>query len=199
MLNDKELKEYAQLMSSRFLKDPGLIAQIGDLESAEMLAYLQCEGQIRAFDRQGAVRFLEHGRGLLIGYSSHSLNEEQLSEDLRQASLKLMEAASKDELVFIQNNAALTGEITNPDWYAKFIDGDVFHLLVIVVDQSLQGTGSFRKLMMPVIKECETKKIPIVLQTHNPGNIAIYEHFGFRLMELHTSDKLDLTCFCMMR
>lgn len=199
MLNEKEIKEYAQLMSARFLKDPGFIAQMGDLERAAMLACLQFEGQIRVFDQQSAVHVLENSKGFLIGYSSYSLNEEQLLEDLKQTSFKLMETATKEELLFMQNNAAVAGEITKPDWYTQYIDGEVFHLMVIVIDESLQGTGAFRRLLTPVIKACEEKKMPIVLQTHNPDNVPIYEHFGFRLLESHTSDKIDLTCFCMMR
>ena len=202
MLNEKELKEYAQLMSSGFLEDPGVLLQIGGLERAEMLFYLQCAGQIRAFDQQSAVQVLENSKGLLIGYSSNSLNEKQLlqlHEDLKQASLKLMEVATKEELLFMQNNAMLAVEITKPDWYTNYFDGEVFHLMVIVIDQSLKGTGAFRRLLTPVIKECEEKIIPIVLQTHNPENVPIYEHFGFRLIESHTSDRIDLTCYCMMR
>jgi len=199
MLNEKELKEYTHLMASRFLKDPGFIAQIGALERAEMLLYLQCEGQIRAFDKQNAVKVLENGQGLLIGYSSNSLNEEQLMEDLGQDSSKLMELITKEELLSMQNNAVLAGEITKPDWFVNYFDGEVFHLMITVIDESLKGTGAFRRLLTPVIKECEEKKMPIVLQTHNPENVPIYEHFGFRLMESPTSDRIDLTCFCMMR
>ncbi len=201
MLNEKEIRDYAQLMSSRFLEDPGVLLQIGGLERADMLFYLQYDGQIRAFDQQSAVQVLENSKGLLIGYSSNSLNEKQLlqlQEDLKQASLKLMEVATKEELLFMQNNALLAGEVTKPDWYTNYCDGEVFYLMVIVIDQSLKGTGAFRRLLTPVIKECEEKMIPIVLQTHNPENIPIYEHFGFKLMESHTSDIIDLTCFCMM-
>lgn len=200
-MKENELKEYAKLMTMRFLEDPGVLFQIGQLERAELLLSLQCEGQIQAFGQQNAVKVLGGGKGLLIGYSSKELLEEQLLEVLQQSSLKLLEKVNEDELLLMQNNAMLEGEIIPQNWHIKYFDGEVFHLLVVAIDKYLKGTGAFRKLLMPVIKDCENKKMPIVLETFNPNNVPLYEHFGFELMELesHISDKVDLTCFCMMR
>jgi len=199
VLKEKELKIYADLMSSRFSEDPGVLFQIGGLERAELLLTLQCEGQIQAFDQQNAVKVLDGGKGLLIGYSSKELPEEQLFEVLQQSSLRLLEKVTEDELLLMQNNAMLEGEIIPQNWHTKYFNGEVFHLLVVAIDKSLKGTGAFRELLMPVIQDCENKKMPIVLETLNPDNVPLYEHFEFRLMESHTSDRIDLTCFCMMR
>jgi predicted acetyltransferase len=93
----------------------------------------------------------------------------------------------------------MEGEIIPQNWHIKYFDGEVFHLLVVAIDKSLKETGALRELLIPVINDCEDKDIPIVLETFNTNNIPIYEHFGFRVMESHFSDKIDLTCFCMMR
>ena len=199
MLKEKELKEYANLMASRFLEDPGVMVQLSGLKRTELLFYLSCEGQIEAFDQQNAVHVLGNGQGVLIGYSSNSLPNERLVEVLQQASSKLMEVISKDELQLMQNRALLIHKITTPDWYKQYHVGEVYHLLVVAIDQSLQGKGALRSLLMPVINECEEKKIPIILQTHNPNNVPIYQHFGFKLIESHYSEEIDLTCFCMAR
>jgi len=194
-----ELKECAKIMKTRFLEDPGVMFQLGNLERGELLLSLQCEGQIQAFNQLNAVRVLDGGRGFLIGYSSEELPEEKLFEALQQSSVKLLETVTEDEIVFMQNNAIIEAEIIPQDWHMKYFDGEVFHWLVVAIDRSLKGTGAFRDLLMPLIQDCENKKIPIVLETFNPDNVPIYEHFGFQLMESHTSDKIDLTCFCMMR
>ncbi|HAG11050.1 MAG TPA: hypothetical protein DCK76_06640 [Desulfotomaculum sp.] len=110
-----------------------------------------------------------------------------------------MEAASADELMLMKNNALLVHKITVHDWYKQYFTGEVYHLLVVVIDESLKGTGALRNILMPVINECEEKKIPIVLQTHNPDNVPLYQHYGFELMETHYSEELDLSCFCMAR
>lgn len=198
-MKENKLKEYAKLMKTRFLEDSGVIFQIGHLERGELLLSLQCEGQIQAFDQQNAVKVLDGGKGLLIGYSSKELPEEQLFEVLQQSSLKLLEMVTEAELLLMQNNAMLESEIIPQNWHTKYFDGEVFHLLVVAIDKSLKGTGAFRDLLIPVIQDCENKKMPIVLETFNPDNVPLYEHFEFQLMESHTSDKIDLTCFCMMR
>lgn len=198
-MKENELKECAKIMKTRFLEDPGVMFQLGNLERGELLLSLQCEGQIQAFNQLNAVRVLDGGRGFLIGYSSEELPEEKLFEALQQSSVKLLETVTEDEIVFMQNNAIIEAEIIPQDWHMKYFDGEVFHWLVVAIDRSLKGTGAFRDLLMPLIQDCENKKIPIVLETFNPDNVPIYEHFGFQLMESHTSDKIDLTCFCMMR
>ena len=198
-MKDKELREYAKLMKTRFLKDPGVVFQIGDLERAELLLYLQSKGQIQAFDQKNAVKVLEGGKGFLIGYSTKELTEEQLLETLQNSSLKLLAEITEDELLFMQNNAILESEIIPQNWHTKYFDGDAFHLLVVAIDESLKGSGAFRELLTPVFQDCDSKKIPIVLETFNPDNVPLYEHFGFQLVETHTSEKIDLTCFCMMR
>jgi hypothetical protein len=198
-LKENELKEYAKLMTMRFLEDPGVVFQISCLERAELLFSLQCEGQIRAFAKRNAVQVLDGGKGLLIGYSMKELSGEQLLEVFQEASIKLLEKATEDELLLIQEKALLEGAIIPQNWHIKYFDGEVFHLLVVAIDKSAKGTGAFRKLLMPVISDCDNKKMPIVLETFNPANVPIYEHFGFQLMESQTSDKIDLTCFCIIR
>ena len=199
MLEEITLKKYTELMATRFSEDPGVKFQMEDLERAGFLLTLQSEGQIEAFDKYNAVQFLDEGQGLLIGYSSKEISEPLLLEIMQNSSLKLLEHATEEELLLMQSKAMLENEIIPRNWHCKYFDGEAYHLLVVAVDESLKGTGAFRKLLMPVLLSCEKKKIPIVLETFNPDNVPIYQHFGFQLMESHTSDKIDLTCFCMMR
>lgn len=199
MLDRIALKKYTELMTTRFSEDPGVKFQMEDLERADFLLALQSEGQIEAFDQYHAVQFLDDGQGLLIGYSSKDISESLLLEIMQNSSLKLLEQATEEELLLMQSKAMLESEIIPQNWHCKYFDGEVYHLLVVAIDETLKGTGAFRKLLMPVLSSCEKKKIPIVLETFNPDNVAIYEHFGFQLMESHTSDKIELTCFCMMR
>ncbi len=198
-MKEIELKKYVNLMATRFLEDPGVIFQIKDLKRADFLFSLQAAGQIQAFSEYNAVHLLDDGQGLLIGYSSKELPEPLLLEIMQQSSVKLLEHATEGELLLMQSRAILENEIIPQNWHIKYFDGEVFHLLVVAIDKSLKGTGAFRKLLMPLILSCEKEKIPIVLETFNPDNVPIYEHFGFQLMESHTSDKIDLTCYCMMR
>ncbi len=70
----------------------------------------------------------------MIGYSSGSLSDKILLEALQQASAKLMEAASVDELMLMKNNALLVHKITVHDRYKQYSAGKAYHLLVVVID-----------------------------------------------------------------
>lgn len=72
-------------------------------------------------------------------------------------------------------------------------------LQVVAVASELKGTGAFRRLIDPVIAECDASGIPMVLQTHNPNNVPLYEHFGFKLVEKVDSKELELSCYNMAR
>lgn len=199
MLNENELKTYIQLLKTRFMEDPGVIFQLDDLERAELLIEAQFEGQIMAFMKENAVQILADGKGVLIGYSTRELPEERLMNVLQQSSQKLLEVVTENELQVIQERAIKQSQIIPQNWQINYCDGDVYHLLVIATDKAAKGSGAFRALITPVLEDCAGKKEPIVLETFNPDNLPIYEHFGFELMKSHDSEEMGLTCYCMMR
>ncbi|MBC3901003.1 hypothetical protein GH811_15405 [Acetobacterium malicum] len=199
MLKESELKTYAELMKTRFLEDPGVIFQVKDLDRAELLIKAQFEGQIEAFMEENAVQVQADGKGLLIGYSTRDLPEDRLMNVMQQSSQKLLAVVNQEELQVLQDRAVRQAQIIPQNWHTAYVDGAVYHLLIIATDESVKGTGVFRKLITPVLEKCEANKEPIVLETFNPDNLPIYEHFGFNLMESHTSDDMGLTCYCMMR
>lgn len=199
MLKESELRTYVELMKTRFLEDPGVIFQVKDLDRAELLIKAQFEGQIEAFMEENAVQVQADGKGLLIGYSTRDLPEDRLMNVMQQSSQKLLAVVNQEELQVLQDRAVRQAQIIPQNWHTAYVDGAVYHLLIIATDESVKGTGVFRKLITPVLEKCEASKEPIVLETFNPDNLPIYEHFGFNLMESHTSDDMGLTCYCMMR
>ncbi len=199
MIKQSELKTYAELMKTRFMEDPGVIFQVKDLDRAELLIKAQFEGQIEAFMEAHAVQVLEDGKGLLIGYLTRDLPEDRLMNMMQQSSQKLLALANQKELQVLQDRSISQGQIIPQSWHTAYCDGAVYHLLIIATDASSKGTGAFRKLITPVLEKCAANKEPVVLETFNPDNLPIYEHFGFNLMESHTSEDMGLTCYCMMR
>lgn len=199
MLNEKELRSYTQLMKTRFMEDPGVIFQINGLDRADLLIEAQFEGQIQAFMAENAVEVLADGQGLLIGYSTREWPEERLTQVMQQSSQQLLADVNQDELQVLSDRASRQAQIIPPNWHLAYGAAEVYHLLVIATDKSAQGTGAFRKLLTPVLKKCAANQEPMVLETFNPDNLPIYEHFGFQLMESHRSDDIGLTCYCMMR
>ena len=57
-------------------------------------------------------------------------------------------------------------KVDNPIWFNE-ISEEYYHLMVIAVDKKFKGKGIFRKLISPLLKDCDKKKIPILIETHN--------------------------------
>ncbi|TVQ07637.1 MAG: GNAT family N-acetyltransferase, partial [Balneolaceae bacterium] len=74
-----------------------------------------------------------------------------------------------------------------------------YRVKVISIDKSLRGTGAFRKLITPAIEYADQEQIPMVLETHNPSNVGLYEHFGFKLVKTISSPETDVQQYCMIR
>ena len=60
-----------------------------------------------------------------------------------------------------------------PHWY----------LGLLAVDPRHQGKGHASALLRPVLEILERAKMPCYLETHKKENVALYEHFGFRVLE----------------
>ena len=60
-----------------------------------------------------------------------------------------------------------------PHWY----------LLAIGVAHRFQGKGYASRLLRPMLARCDHENLPCYLETHNEGNLGIYQHFGFVVKE----------------
>jgi predicted GNAT family N-acyltransferase len=191
---------YAKLMAEGFKDDPGILIQFQGMEHGAELFEINCKCEIEAFDKLGCVTTYGNGEGMAIGYFAKDVAADEIAQHLQDSAHYLLESPYAHELSALQNNVATVAEIVKPDWYMKYTGNDnVFVLQVIVVQQSRRGTGVFRKLITPILDLTEQRDIPVVLQTHIYKNSVKFEHFGFQLMEEIRSDKVQLSCYNMMK
>lgn len=197
-LNKTQIQKCAELMARRFIDDPGIVAQMRGFQYPLKVLEIQCHGQIRAYDEAGLLTIYEQGPSFMIGFRTDQVSEELFLSIAQNASVELMQALSEEELLALQQSVIPVAEISNEYWYRNYFpDQVVYALQVICIDEALKGTGAFRRMIEPVINECKTKGMPLVLQTHNPCNVPLYEHFGFKLVEEVDSKDIDLSCFNM--
>ncbi|MGN0962057.1 MAG: hypothetical protein ACI4PP_00605 [Clostridia bacterium] len=186
-------------MVKRTAADPLITMQAKDLQNAEEILYWNFLGQLEAFYDLGALTFYPGDKGFMIGYSTEKITGEKLLGSLQNAAKYLMEKVPREEIAKLCQYAAETAEVNDEGWYNRYCRGEVYNLQLIILDEELKGTGAFRRLITPVLESCEKEGIPVVLQTNNPDNVPLYEHFGFTLTETRTSDKIPLVCYCMAR
>jgi ribosomal protein S18 acetylase RimI-like enzyme len=53
----------------------------------------------------------------------------------------------------------------------------------IAVDPAHRGQGFASQLIRPMLERADDEGVPVYLSTNTEENIALYEHFGFKVKE----------------
>jgi GNAT superfamily N-acetyltransferase len=57
-----------------------------------------------------------------------------------------------------------------------------YFLQVVGVDETVRRQGRGRALMAPLLHRCEAQRLPVYLETGNPGNLGFYQALGFSVV-----------------
>jgi len=195
-----EMNIWTELLVEGFKEDPGLKAQIAQIEQPWKYFGLQLQAEMMAYKKCGLLHTYGLGEGLLMGYSSDDLRDKTFIKSIQESNQMVLNQIPEAILMQMGQNVAPVAAITEANWYEKYISNQAFFVIqVVVVKENLRGTGIFRKLITPIIEKCEAENKVIALQTHNPDNLAKYQHFGFEIMEEKFSKDLNLTCYNLLR
>ena len=69
----------------------------------------------------------------------------------------------------------------NSRWTAQLHQEERLHIIYLAVRQGMQHHGLSALLLNEVIAYAESRRLMISLETHNPKNVPLYEHFGFKV------------------
>lgn len=155
---------------------------------------------LEAFDRKGWVRLMDGDpRAILLGFE-RSEGSRLLEMRHKLGVLRLMmKCLSKDQKRRLKANFKAVKKVVDMKWAYRELSGNFYYVKMLAVDSGLRGSGAFRRLMEPLFEECDRKGIPIVLETHDERNVAIYEHFGFRTVRTLGPGPTGLKQHCMVR
>ena len=95
-------------------------------------------------------------------------------------------------------NFLLGKDYLNSRWTDQLHQTKRLHVIYLAVRPGMQHHGISAVLLNEVIAYAEKHRLMISLETHNPDNVPLYEHFGFKVygvMEKH----FDLKQYCMIR
>jgi Acetyltransferases len=77
-------------------------------------------------------------------------------------------------------NFMLGKDYLNSAWTAQLHQTRRLHVIYLAVDPAYQHHGLAEMMMQEVIDQAEEHGMMISLETHNPKNVAFYEHLGFK-------------------
>ena len=95
-------------------------------------------------------------------------------------------------------NFILGKDYLNSKWTDQLHQEERLHIIYLAVDPAMQHHGISALLMNEAIAYAHQHHLMISLETHNEHNVALYQHFGFKLygvLEKH----FDLKQYCMIR
>ncbi len=72
------------------------------------------------------------------------------------------------------------------------------YLSLLYVDKTLRGQGVARTLLTPLLQRCDQQQHICGVDTFNPVNISLYQHFGFELYR-QTAINDTVTNYCLLR
>ncbi|MCM3340757.1 GNAT family N-acetyltransferase [Paenibacillus sp. MER TA 81-3] len=83
-------------------------------------------------------------------------------------------------------------------WLSMLGNQEYIHLDMLVVQSKYRGQGFVSRIMKPLIEECNRRSIACTLETQNPDNILVYEHYGFSIVDVIPLPNSDLEQYCMV-
>ncbi|MBR9938356.1 GNAT family N-acetyltransferase [Oscillospiraceae bacterium Marseille-Q3528] len=86
----------------------------------------------------------------------------------------------------------------NSRWTAQLHQQQRLHIIYLAVDPKAQHHGVADLLLHEVIRYSEENRMMISLETHNEKNVAMYEHFGFKVFGI-VEKHFPLKQYCLIR
>ena len=95
-------------------------------------------------------------------------------------------------------NFVMGRDYLNSRWTDQLHQDNRLHVIYLAVNPEKQHHGIAAKMMEEVIRYANENHMMISLETHNEKNVAMYEHFGFKLYGI-VKKHFDLKQYCMIR
>lgn len=80
-----------------------------------------------------------------------------------------------------------------------YTNHECWYLYNVTVKPQFQNNGDCSKLLRPMFKYFDRIGQDCYLETHKEKNVALYEHFGFELLDVSNIPKTDIKQYSMLR
>ena len=97
------------------------------------------------------------------------------------------------------HNFIMGKDYLNSRWTDQLHQEERLHIIYLAVDPEKQGHGYGGLLLEEAIAYAHAHRLMISLETHNEKNVALYQHFGFKLFGILERKPFDLKQYCMIR
>lgn len=199
-ITPETLDAIAGYLGNSFMEDPMNKAQMTGINQKEKLLRSNARIAIRHASKTNALYLLDNDpRAIMVAYDSdHCSKIREAWTNIKTIGVTIISLSFRD-IIKLMRNMRVMVKVLDFKWPKEFVKGRHYRVKIISIDKSLRGTGAFRKLITPAMEYADREQIPIVLETHNPSNVGLYEHFGFKLVKTISSPQTPVQQYCMIR
>ena len=97
------------------------------------------------------------------------------------------------------HNFIMGKDYLNSRWTDQLHQEERLHIIYLAVAPEKQGHGYGGLLLQEAIAYAHSHRLMISLETHNEKNVALYQHFGFKIFGILERKPFDLKQYCMVR
>ncbi len=97
------------------------------------------------------------------------------------------------------HNFIMGKDYLNSRWTDQLHQEERLHIIYLAVAPEKQGHGYGGLLLQETIAYAHSHRLMISLETHNEKNVALYQHFGFKIFGILERKPFDLKQYCMVR
>ena len=195
----EELEEIATFIVERFEGLEQFMFLYKDFENAKSVMKKVTASELNLYFDKGDILIEDAGALHAVSVAIKSTKFTFLNILLNSLKTQpYLSELSKSDLVILKEKMKLQNKLHNRKWFKRYCK-DCYYITQIAISKEKKGSGLFRKVITPILEECQKNDICVVLETFTESNVSLYEYFGFKLVEIHTNDCVLLTEYCMIK
>ena len=198
----KDLKRLEKLLTLCFAKDPLYCKLIPDEETRKRLMpeLFQCD-MTEFFETCEIFADSPEINSILV------VSDESEPYNLVKYYLTEVRAQLETDVYLIKEDPSLKTlhnfmmgkDYLNSRWTDQLHQEERLHIIYLAVAPEKQGHGYGGLLLQEAIAYAHSHRLMISLETHNEKNVALYQHFGFKIFGILERKPFDLKQYCMVR
>ena len=198
--SEDTIEAVARVMADSFLDDPMNRAILEGVDEKEALILAHSRIHTQHAVRTGTLTLLDGNPGaFIIGLDSKDQSRLRDLNLIAKIYIKTFQILSFRDIKRILQNNKKVGTVLSFSWQKDLIKSRYYRVKIVAIDKSMRGKGAFRRLITPILELSDTENVPLILETHNAGNLGIYQKFGFELVKTINSPTTEIQQYCMIR
>jgi ribosomal protein S18 acetylase RimI-like enzyme len=200
LLTKKDLKKASLMLTRAFHNDPLVCLIYPNEDERKKYSPFLWEYLLRDGIRYGEVYSPSDKIEGTAKWLSPSKVHMTIWRSLRSGALKMgmMTSRQRDERALpMKKIAEITNHIT--ELHKELVTKPHWYLANIGVAPEHQGKGFGSKLIKPMLDRIGKEGYPVFLETNFEGNVALYEHFGFNVIDERIIPETDIINWAMLK